>query len=297
MNTINSLTITLTQTTTSTTSTSRTDSHHRPEDSEISRPHDRQEHHGFRGGMLMRSVLHALQSFGFNLPGNNDTAPENGKTNTNSTSSDSSPTLGKVFEALHTFLHDLHQILKDIGSQAPASTTTDDTQQDTSEPAPAVPAETATTVTTQTASSIAVSSEQSAETPSSESQTGATNSASPSVPTETNVRSTLNTFVKDLRSALLQDHAGYSRFGGRHHGYNNFNVNLQNLITSLSNDNGENSRYSKLESDFTNLMNTLNKSDSAQPPTLLDFLKKLAGDAGEPNTEQTNTGSILAIQA
>lgn len=93
------------------------------------------------GGVFMQDALKALQEMGLNLPGVNTLSPTTAPNSTPpvsgtaTTSSATSATSSDIGQALHTFLHDLRQALKQSGSAQQQTTTKDgDGGNDTSAP-------------------------------------------------------------------------------------------------------------------------------------------------------------------
>jgi hypothetical protein len=238
-------------------------------------------HHG--GGALIQNVIQALQSLGVSFPGSNagpstGTSPDGNSSDgqNKSATSTSSVFPGNVGRALDAFLHDLRQALKQGGDQAQASTVTGDGQS----PAPTPP-------------------------------TSEPTDSAPATPTaSTDIGQALHTFLHGLRQALQQS-AQYQQASATDgdsdksrsksvaaRNYKNFNANLQNLINTLGNDAGNGGdKYAQLRTDFANLVTTLGGATSSQAPTLLDFLKKLANNAGISGSQPNNTGTIVTAEA
>ncbi len=74
--------------------------------------------------------------------------------------------------------------------------------------------------------------------------------------------------------------------------YNNPTANLQNLTNSLSGSNGKNSA---LQTDFTNLVQSLGGSTS--PVNLQDFLTQLSANTANGNSLQPGSGSLFSAAA
>ena len=90
-------------------------------------------HHHHGGGAFMQDVMQSLQSLGLNFSGTNanSTSPAGG-TSTNSDTVQSTSSSSNIGQALHTFLHDLHQALNQGGLQQQSSATDSDGDNDNS---------------------------------------------------------------------------------------------------------------------------------------------------------------------
>lgn len=76
--------------------------------------------------------------------------------------------------------------------------------------------------------------------------------------------------------------------------YSNPTTSLKNLTNSLNSDNGQNSA---LQTDFTNLVDSLGGSTSSSPVNLKDFLTKLSENTSNGNSFQTDSGSLFSASA
>jgi hypothetical protein len=90
-------------------------------------------HHHHGGGAFMQNVMQSLQSLGLNFPAPNanSTSPVDG-TSSNSDTVQSTLSSSNIGQALHTFLHDLHQALNQGGLQQQSSATDSDGDNDNS---------------------------------------------------------------------------------------------------------------------------------------------------------------------
>ena len=100
-----------------------------------SRVSNRDGGHPHGGGEFMQNVIQTLQSLGLNFPGANanSSSPAGGTgSNGNTVQSTSSSSSSSVGQALHTFLHDLHQALNQGGVQQQSSAADSDGDNDNS---------------------------------------------------------------------------------------------------------------------------------------------------------------------
>lgn len=138
----------------------------------------------------------------------------------------------------------------------------------------------------------------------------------------TDPRQALHQLMHDLRQALHQmgsqqttatdsdgdnDNSG-ANSAAQSNGYNNFGTNLQSLITMLGNGSSNvsgtgsaNGVTDKLQSDFSNLVQSLNNGNAstsgATTPNLQDFLTNLENSLGNKGGVQSNPGSLFHISA
>lgn len=135
---------------------------------------------------------------------------------------------------------------------------------------------------------------------------------------EANTSKALQTFLHDLYQTLTQgsvDSQTSSDSSNNDNGmntpsvslqaYNDPSVNLQNLISSLSNETtGNSGNNNVLQTDFTNLVQSLNDSSSTDgstssstTATLQDFLKQLSSNTENGNLLQGNLGTLFSAVA
>ncbi|MBS0425437.1 MAG: hypothetical protein JSR71_13730 [Proteobacteria bacterium] len=115
------------------------------------------------------------------------------------------------------------------------------------------------------------------------------------------------------------DNSGSTQAVGQNNGYNSFDTKLQSLITMISNGSsssssgGGNDAISKLQTDFSNLMEALNQSSSSTStnstgttagtgatntaPTLKDFLTTLEKNVSSHMSNQASTGALFNTTA
>ncbi len=141
-------------------------------------------------------------------------------------------------------------------------------------------------------------------------QTSAVTGSSSAV--SSNTSRALQTFLHDLYQVLTQGNnttqqssstdsdgdndnsGGVQAANNVQSAYNNPSANLQNLISSLSNNTGNSS---PLQTDFTNLVQSLGGSTSSSGTSLQDFLKQLSANTANGNSFQGGLGSLFSAVA
>lgn len=261
-------------------------------------------HHG--GGVFMQNVVQTLQSFGLNFPGAHDgSSDDEGGKDEQGNASNSSGNLGQL---LQNFLRDLREVLKSAGGQQSAGVQADATAGQTppkqapaaSSSAPAG-AQAVEVVSTTTSGKEAV-------TPSGSATTVPVATTATPAPRASvaEVRHALHGFLHELRQALkysadrrqggADDNDGDRSIG--RNGYGRFTDNLQNLITTLSDNVGANAeKFKALQDGFSHLLNVLGGATDVHKPTLLEFLNKLAGNNAGNNPASSGVGSIVSTKA
>ena len=229
-------------------------------------------HHHHGGGAFMQDVMQSLQSLGLNVSGNNASST----TPTSSTTPSVSATSNNIGQALHTFMHDLHQALRQSGStQQPSSTT--DSDSDNSSVSSSV----------QNGYSNFASNLQSL--------IGSLNNTS-GTPASNSTDATLQTDFSNLVSSMGGSTSSTSPT------LQNFLSNLETNVAGTTGASGATgtagTNASKLQTDFANLLSAIGGgSSSSSTPTLQDFLNKMVSNASNSSTAQNGLGSIISAQA
>jgi hypothetical protein len=262
----------------------------------------RHREHG--GGAFLQDVMQSLQSLGLNLSGNNSSSPDPASGSTQGTSAVPS----NVRQALHTFLHDLHQALRQSGGAQQQGTVDSHGDNDkhssssssahhgysnlstnlqnligslfgaTASPppvtatAPAVATD-PVTVTIPAATPDPVTATTPAATPDPVTATVPVVTTANTAPTGT-IDSTTPTGTTNSPASKLQTDF----------------TNLVNSITGTSNTTPAN----KLQADFSNLLKAIAGEPPASAPTLQDFLNKMLSNANDMNTAHNGVGSIFS---
>jgi hypothetical protein len=150
---------------------------------------------------------------------------------------------------------------------------------------------------------------------------GASSTSQNTPVSSSDIKQALHIFLHDLRHAVHQNGAaspaGVPSSGatdadgdnndsgptasGVNNGYSDFGTNLQNLINSLgsNSDNNVNGADSTLQTDFSNLLTALggNAGSGQTPPTLQDFLTKLASNLSHSGSTSSGSGTIFQTTA
>jgi hypothetical protein len=226
-------------------------------------------HHHHGGGAFMQDVMQSLQSLGLNVSGNNASST----TPTSSTTPSVSATSNNIGQTLHTFMHDLHQALRQSGStQQPSSTTDGDGDN----------------------SSVSSSAQNGYSNFASNLQSliGSLNNTS-GTPASNSTDATLQTDFSNLVSSMGGSTSSTSPT------LQNFLSNLETNVAGASGATGTTgNNASKLQTDFANLLSAIGGgSSSSSTPTLQDFLNKMVSNASNSSTTQNGLGSIISAQA
>jgi hypothetical protein len=227
------------------------------------------------GGAFMQDVMQSLQSLGLNLSGSSSssvTSPATGAPQGVSTSSNN------VGQALHTFLHDLHQALRQSGgAQQPSSTIDRDGDNDNAR-SPSNGQNGYSNFATRLQDLM-----------------GSLNNTS-GTPATHSTDATLQTDFSNLVSAT-----GGSSSSSSTPTLQNFLSTLESNVAGTTGVSGTTGAHAgKLQTDFANLLNALgggSSSSSSSTPTLQDFLNKMISNASNPSPGQSGVGSILSVQA
>jgi len=231
-------------------------------------------HHHHGGGAFMQDVMQSLQSLGLNVSGNNASST----TPTSSTTPSVSATSNNIGQTLHTFMHDLHQALRQSGStQQPSSTTSSDGDNDNSSVSSSV----------QNGYSNFASNLQSL--------IGSLNNTS-GTPASNSTDATLQTDFSNLVSSMGGSTSSTSPT------LQNFLSNLETNVAGTTGASGATgtagTNASKLQTDFANLLSAIGGgSSSSSTPTLQDFLNKMVSNASNSSTAHNGLGSIISAQA
>ena len=233
-------------------------------------------HHHHGDGAFMQDVMQSLQSLGLNVSGNNASST----TPTSSTTPSVSATSNNVSQALHTFMHDLHQALRQSGStQQPSSTTDTDSDSDSDN--------SSVSSSVQNGYSNFASNLQSL--------IGSLNNTS-GTPASNSTDATLQTDFSNLVSSMGGSTSSTSPT------LQNFLSNLETNVAGTTGASGATgtagTNASKLQTDFANLLSAIGGgSSSSSTPTLQDFLNKMVNNASNSSTAQNGLGSIISAQA
>ena len=230
------------------------------------------------GGAFMQDVMQSLQSLGLNLSGSSSSSVTSTATGAPQGVSTSSNNVG---QALHTFLHDLHQALRQSGgAQQPSSTIDSDGDNDNAR-SPFNGQNGYSNFATRLQDLM-----------------GSLNNSS-GTPATHSTDATLQTDFSNLVSAT-----GVSSSSSSTPTLQNFLSTLESNVAGTTGVSGATGAAStdagKLQTDFANLLNALgggSSSSSSSTPTLQDFLNKMISNASNPSAGQSGVGSILSVQA